>query len=58
MKVGQKSIIRWVAKLVAKEPSSVAERKAGGELRVLSADQLRQVSGGTGSTTDTPTKGW
>lgn len=57
MKVGQKSIIRWVAKLVAKEPGS-AERKAGTELRVLSADQLRQVSGGTGTSTGTPTKGW
>lgn len=57
MKVGQKSIIRWVAKLVAKEPSS-AERKAGNELRVLSADQLRQVSGGTGGSAGTPTKGW
>lgn len=57
MKVGQKSIIRWVAKLVAKEPSS-AERKAGTELRVLSADQLRQVSGGTGTSTGSPNKGW
>jgi hypothetical protein len=57
MKVNQKSIIRWVAKLVAKEPSNV-QRKAGTELRVLSADQLRQVSGGTGATTDLPNKGW
>jgi hypothetical protein len=57
MKVGQKSIIRWVAKLVAKEPSG-AQRKAGNELRVLSTDQLRQVSGGTGTSTGTPTKGW
>lgn len=57
MQVGQKSIIRWVAKLVAKEPGG-AQRKAGTELRVLSADQLRQVSGGTGGSQGTPTKGW
>jgi hypothetical protein len=57
MKVGQKSIVRWVAKLVAKEPSG-AQRKAGDGLRVLSADQLRQVSGGTGTSTGSPNKGW
>lgn len=57
MKVGQKSIIRWVAKLVAKEPSG-AQRKSGDELRVLSADQLRQVSGGTGGSSSLPNKGW
>ena len=57
MKVGQNNLIRWVAKLVAKEPSS-AKRKAGSELQTLSADQLRQVSGGTGGSADTPTKGW
>jgi hypothetical protein len=57
MQVGQRSIIRWVAKLVAKEPGG-AQRKSGDELRVLSADQLRQVSGGTGTSTGTPTKGW
>ena len=57
MKVGQKSIIRWVAKLVAKEPSG-AERKTGTELRTLSADQLRQVSGGTGTSSGLPNKGW
>jgi hypothetical protein len=57
MKVGQKSIIRWVAKLVAKEPRG-AQHKAGSELRTLSADQLRQVSGGTGTNTGSPNKGW
>ena len=57
MKVAQKSIIRWVAKLVAKEPSG-AERKPGSDLRTLTADQLRQVSGGTGTTTGLPNKGW
>jgi hypothetical protein len=57
MKVDQNSIIRWVAKLVAKEPGS-AQRKAGDELRVLSTDQLRQVSGGTGGSSSLPNKGW
>lgn len=57
MKVGQKSIIRWVAKLVAKEPSG-AQRKAGTELQTLSTDQLRQVSGGTGGSSQLPNKGW
>jgi hypothetical protein len=57
MKVGQKSIVRWVAKLVGKEARS-AERKAGNELPVLSTDQLRQVSGGTGTSQGTPTKTW
>jgi len=58
MKVGQKSIVRWVAKLVAKDPSR-AKQKAGLEPRVLSTDELRQVSGGTGTTgTDSPNKGW
>lgn len=56
MKVGQNSIIRWVAKLVAKEPS--AARKPSAELRTLDADQLRQVSGGTGGSTTSPNKGW
>lgn len=57
MKVGQKSIIRWVAKLVAKEPRG-AEHKTGNELRVLSTDQLRQVSGGAGGSAGSPNKGW
>lgn len=57
MKVGQKSIVRWVAKLLVKE-SGRAQRKSSGELQTLSADQLRQVSGGVGESNGTPTKGW
>lgn len=57
MKVGQNNLVRWVAKLVAKEPSS-AKRNTGTELQALSADQLRQVSGGTGTSTSLPNKGW
>jgi hypothetical protein len=57
MKVGQKSIIRWVGKLFAKEP----RRPTGGpsqRLRTLDEAQLRQVGGGTGESTSTPTKTW
>jgi hypothetical protein len=57
MKVGQNSIIRWVGKLFAKEP----QRSTGGSrdsLRTLDDAQLRQVAGGTGQSTGTPTKGW
>jgi len=57
MKVGQNNLIRWVAKLVSKEPGK-AQRKTVPDLRALSADQLRQVSGGTGGSTDLPNKGW
>lgn len=57
MKVGQNSIVRWVAKLVAKEPAKVSANQPTG-LRTLDADQLRQVSGGTGTTPSSPNKGW
>jgi hypothetical protein len=57
MKVGQKSIIRWVGKLFAKEPQR-SQRSLGNSLRALDEVQLRQVSGGGGQSTGTPTKGW
>lgn len=57
MKVGQNSIVRWVAKLVAKEPAKAAANQPT-SLRTLDADQLRQVSGGTGGSTQLPNKGW
>ena len=55
MKVGQ-NIVRWVAKLVAKEPQRSTGKAQS--LRALDADQLRQVSGGTGTSTSLPNKGW
>jgi hypothetical protein len=57
MKVGQNTIVRWVAKLVAKEPASGAE-KAATSLRVVGGEQLRQVAGGTGNSSQLPHKGW
>jgi hypothetical protein len=55
MKVVQNSI-RWVAKFIAKDAKAPA-RKAP-QFRTLDAQQLRQVSGGVGSSTDGPNKGW
>jgi hypothetical protein len=57
MKVGQISIIRWVGKLIGKEP----QRSSNGsdtKLQTLDEAQLRQVGGGTGQSTATPTKTW
>jgi hypothetical protein len=57
MKVGQKSIIRWVGKLFAKEPQrSTSDTRSS--LPTLDESQLRQVGGGTGNSTATPTKTW
>jgi hypothetical protein len=57
MKVGQNTLVRWVSKLVAKDHNRKT-RTSGVELESLSADQLRRVSGGTGTSTATPTKTW
>ena len=55
MKVVQNSI-RWVAKFIAKDAKALATKAP--QIRTLDAQQLRQVSGGTGSSTDGPNKGW
>ena len=57
MKIGQTAVVRWVSKLVAKEPARLEKRRGAG-LRTLDAEQLRQVAGGTGETTQSPFKGW
>jgi hypothetical protein len=57
MKVGQKSIIRWVGKLFAKEPQR-SSHDTKSDLRTLDESQLRQVAGGSGNSTATPTKTW
>jgi phosphohistidine phosphatase SixA len=49
------SIVRWVARLVGGAPRRA--RESAGALQSLDADQLRQVSGGNG-TTQAPNKGW
>jgi transposase len=58
MKVGQKTIVRWVSKLVATGTGRTSSKKSLGTLRELSAEQLRQVGGGDGSSTQSPNKGW
>lgn len=59
MKLGQSSIVRWVSKLVAKEPSQRVQQVRPANLRVLDADQLRQVGGGGGGgSAQSPNKGW
>jgi hypothetical protein len=57
MKVGQNSIIRWVGKLIGKEPQRLASAPSS-KMQTLDEAQLRQVGGGTGQNTGTPTKGW
>jgi hypothetical protein len=57
MKVGQKAIVRWIAK-VAAVGSIPAVRSQRVELRELDAGQLRHVSGGNGGSTLSPGKTW
>ena len=57
MKVGQKTIVRWITK-VAAAGSIPAARKPHAKLRELDAGQLRYVSGGDGGSTQSPGKTW
>jgi hypothetical protein len=54
MKVGQKTIVRWIAK-VAAVGSIPAARNQRAELRELDAGH---VSGGIGGSTQSPGKTW
>jgi hypothetical protein len=56
MKAGQNSIVRWVARIIAKGAHAPARQPE--QIRTLDDVQLRQVSGGAGSTTQSPNKGW
>jgi hypothetical protein len=57
MKTGQNFFGRWVAKLVSK--TERGDKRSGvSEVRVLGSDQLKQVSGGSSSSTSGPNKGW
>jgi hypothetical protein len=58
MKVGQKTIVRWVSKLVATGAGRTGSKRSVDSLRELGADQLRHVSGGTGNSTQSPGKTW
>jgi hypothetical protein len=54
MKVGQKTIVRWISKRAAKRSESAPGKTPIAELRELSPEMLRHVGGGNGS----PYKGW
>ena len=58
MKVGQKTIVRWMSKLVAKGSGRSARSLSAVSLRELDTEQLRHVSGGDGGTTSSPGKTW
>ena len=58
MKVGQKTIVRWMSKLVAKGTSRSARKLSASGLRQLDTEQLRQVCGGLGDSTQGPNRGW
>jgi hypothetical protein len=58
MKVGQKAIVRWMSKLVAKGASRPVRKGCPAGLRELDAEQLREVSGGVGDSTQLPRTGW
>jgi hypothetical protein len=57
MKVGQKSIVRWISQRVGKRSEPTMHKEALSHLRELEAVELRQVSGGTGSPS-LPKVGW
>lgn len=57
MKVGQKTIVRWMSKLVANGASRSVRKQSTAALRELDLEQLRHVGGGDG-TSQSPNKGW
>ncbi len=57
MKVGQKTIVRWMSKLVANGASRSVRKQSTAALRELDVEQLRHVGGGDG-TSQSPNKGW
>jgi hypothetical protein len=58
MKVGQKIIVRWMSKLVAKGSGRSAGKQFAANLRELDTEQLRYVGGGNGSSTQLPKGTW
>lgn len=57
MKVGQKTIVRWISKRLAKRSEVPATKTASAALIELDSEQLRHVGGGTGSS-QLPKVGW
>ena len=49
MKVGQKSLVRWISKLVAQGADRSVRHPARTALRELDTEQLRKVGGGDGA---------
>ena len=58
MKAGQKTIVRWMSKLVAKAAGRSARKQHSAVLRELDVAQLHHVGGGKGASMQTPYKGW
>lgn len=58
MKVGQKTIVRWMSKVAAKGASQLAREQSATKLRELDVEQLRHVSGGDGGSTLLPKGTW
>ncbi len=57
MKLVQKTIGRWVQRLAGKSCTETPLQPAR-QVASLDPQSLRQVSGGTGASAQTPTKGW
>lgn len=57
MKVGQKTIVRWISERVAARGRATPHQHVRPGLRELSPDQLRHVGGGDGSA-QSPGKTW
>jgi hypothetical protein len=57
MQVGQKTIVRWISKRVAKRGEVASRQSSCLGLRELTAEQLRHVSGGSGGM-QSPGKTW
>jgi hypothetical protein len=58
MKVGQKTIVRWMSKFVAKGNGRSERSLSSVHLRELDTAQLRHVSGGDGGSVNSPGKTW
>jgi thiamine monophosphate kinase len=58
MKVGQKTIVRWMSKVAAKGAIQSAYKQSVTKLRELDVEQLRHVSGGDGISTQLPKGTW
>ena len=58
MKVGQKSIVRWISIVVAKVSGQPARKPFGSKLRELDSKQLRHVGGGDGGASQSPKGTW